>query len=246
MVLAAGAVDVGRLLWRGGQLSWQDNPPAFLLLGQMFGDFRMEGLHIADQAMQEPPGLEVLTGKLRDDGQGAVQHVWSGAGIGDLLGLLLGEGVVFLLEPLGKDRHGRRGDVQRAQGTSQRLDSRDDFGILSVTPVMEIPEGDHFDQVEERGGFLAAGNRELTIEFAPDRGELFAETFLLVFAAAVQIGAIRRTGDSGQTVFAATGATNQPAERRARTFPLMLMTIEALAHLRGGPSLSAFSGSTNP
>ena len=53
VMMALRTMDVRRLLGGRGELSGQHNPAGFLLLGQVFRDFRMERFDIADHAVQE-------------------------------------------------------------------------------------------------------------------------------------------------------------------------------------------------
>lgn len=190
--------------------------------------------------------MEALAGKFRQERQCTIENFRCRAGVGDLLRLLFDERVIFLFETFRKNRHRRGRHMKGAQGAAQRLDGRKHFRILTIPPVMEIAERDHFDQVEQRGRFFAAGHAELTIEFPPDGGELFAEPFLLIVASCIEVLAIRRAGNTREAMLSATLAANHPAEGRTRTFAFALLTIDTLAHLRDDPSLSAFRGSTNP
>ena len=118
--------------------------------------------------------MEALAGKFRQDRQCAIQNFRGRTGVGDLLRLLLHERVIFLLETFRKDRHRRSRHMERAERAAQRLDGRKHFGVLTVPPVMEIAECDDLDQVEQRRRFFAADHAELSVEFTPDGGELFA------------------------------------------------------------------------
>ncbi len=116
VVMAAfRAMHMGRwFLSRRGQLSRKHNSSGFVLLGQMFCNLGVEGFDIADHTEEKPPGLEILAGKLRQKCQCAVQNFGSRACVGDLLGLLLHKGVIFLLEAFGKDRHRSGRYMERA------------------------------------------------------------------------------------------------------------------------------------
>lgn len=247
VMTALGAMDVLRcFLRRRSQLAGEHNAAGLMLLGEMFCNFRVECFDVADHAQEKPARLEALAGKFRQQGQCAIENFRCRAGVGHLLRLLFHERVIFFLETFRKDRHRGGRHMERAEGTSQGLDGRKHFSILTVPPVMEIPECDDFDQVEQRGRLFAAGDGELTIEFPSDRGELFAEAFLLIVASRIKVGTIRRAGDPGEAMLSATLAANQPAEGRTGTLPFALLTVDTLAHLRDDPSLSAFRGSTNP
>jgi hypothetical protein len=67
------------------------------------------------------------------------------------------------------------------------LDGGDDFGVLAVSPIMEVGEGHHLDQVEESRGFFASDVVQAAIPFAANGAELFAKPPLLVFAAGIQV-----------------------------------------------------------
>ena len=59
MMAAVGAVGV--LRWWGGcgrELAGEDYMTALLLLGQVFGDLRMVGADVADEAIEEPGRLQ--------------------------------------------------------------------------------------------------------------------------------------------------------------------------------------------
>ena len=43
--------------------------------------------------------------------------------------------------------------MKGAQGPTKGLDGGKDFGILAVSAVVEIAEGDDLDEVEQRGRF---------------------------------------------------------------------------------------------
>jgi len=61
---------------------------------------------------------------------------------------------------------------------------------------VEITEGDHLDEVEQRGCLFSSCHTQLPVEFPPDRGELLAQPLLLIVAPGVEIVTVRRTGDS--------------------------------------------------
>lgn len=92
-------------LGRRGQLPGEDNTTGFVLLGQVFGNLGVIGFDIADHAVEEAARLEVLAGKVRQDRQRAIENFRSRTRVGNLLGLLLNEGVIFLFKAFGKDRH---------------------------------------------------------------------------------------------------------------------------------------------
>lgn len=247
VMTALGAMDVLRwFLRRRSQLAGEHNSAGFMLLRQMFCNFRVECFDIADHAQEKPARLKALAGKFCQQCQCAIENFRRRAGVGYLLRLLFDECVIFLFEPFGKNRHRRGRHMERAEGTAQGLDGRKHFSILTIPPVMEIAECDDFDQVEQRGRLFAAGNGELTIEFPSDGGELLAEALLLIVASRIEVFTIRRAGDAGEAMLSATLAANQPAEGRTGTFPFPLLTVDTLAHLRDDPSFSAFCGSTNP
>lgn len=245
MMLAFRTVDVRfRLPWR--QLAGQDDTPFPVLLRQVRGDVRVERFDIADHAVQKTAGLEFLAGECRDTGQRPIEDFGGAAAVSNLLRLLLGEGVVFLLQALGKHRHRRRWDMQRAQGPAKGLNRGDDFRILPVPAVVEITEGDDLDKVEEGGRLFAADLTQLTVQIPPDRRKLLSQPFLLVVAAGIEVGAVRSAGDPRESVFAAALAANEAVQCRAASFPFSLVAIEASAHLRGVPSFVPFGGSMNP
>ena len=136
--------------------------------------------------------------------------------------------------------------MKGAQGPTKGLDGGKDFGILAVSPVVEIAEGDDLEEVEQRGRLFASRHTQLPVELPPDRGKLLAQPLLLVVTPGVEIVAVRRTGDSRQSMFPAALAADQTGEGGTGTFALALLAVDTSAHLRGDPSLSDFLGSTNP
>jgi hypothetical protein len=231
MVPAFRGMDVGVRRSRGSKLAWEHDSSTLRLLAQMFGDVRVESSDVADQALEESAGLKRAAREITDAREQSVQDIGSGMLVHNLLWLLFDERVVFLLKMLRKNGHGGGRNVERAECPPECLDGRYDFGVLSVSPIMEVRIGHHLDQVEESCGLLASDVTQAAIQITADRAELFTKPSLLVFAAGVQIRTVGRARDAGEPVFAATLAANQSFQRRARTTAFSLVTIDALAHL---------------
>jgi hypothetical protein len=172
---------------RGRKLAWQHDSAALRLLGQMVGDIGVKSFDIADQSEEESPGLKGIAGKFSDEGKQPIQKVRSRVGVRHLLRLLFDEVVVLFLEMLREDRHGSGGNMKGTKCPPECLDGGDDFGVLAVSPIMEVGEGHHLDQVEESRGFFASDVVQAAIPFAANGAELFAKPPLLVFAAGIQV-----------------------------------------------------------
>jgi hypothetical protein len=231
MVPAFRGMDVCFRRSRGSKLAREHDSSTLRPLAQMFGDVRVESSDVADQALEESAGLKRAAGEITDAPEQSVQDIGSGMLVHNLLWLLFDERVVFLFEMLRKNGHGGGRHVEGAQRPPERLDGGNNFGVLTVSPIMEVRIGHHLDQVEESRGLLASEVTQAAIQFTADRAELFTKPSLLVFAAGVQISAVGRARDAGEPVFAATLAADQSVQCRARTTALSLVAIDAFAHL---------------
>lgn len=213
-----------------------------MFLLEMFGDVGMVSLHVADEPSEKSAGLKIFPRECRDKLNGAVQNFRRVGRIGNLLGVLLLERLVLLFEMLGKHRHGRRWDMQWAECATERLNRCHHFGILPISTPFKVAERDHLDQIEQRHGFVAAEFTHLSIEIPPNGHELLAQSFLLIVASAVKIGAITWARYPYDAMFSAAGTADQPSESRTGAFALALFAIDAQTHFFVAPSWADLDG----
>lgn len=167
MMFAAGTMDVrGGTAGRRRELSGDNDALAVAMTGQVLGDLRMGGAHVPDERLEKPLRLKRVAGKLRHKLHRPVEHLRCALQFDHLLRLLLLERLVLLFQVLGEDGKRRARHMQRAQAAAQSLEPRDDFRILPVPPVLEVPEGDHFDQIEQGHGLVSGQLGKLAIELA--------------------------------------------------------------------------------
>lgn len=141
---ALRGMDV-RLRRRVRKLTRQYDPSTLSLFRQVLGNVGMKCSDISDQAMQESPRLKFVSRKFRYDRQQPVEDIRGGLAIRDLLRLLFGKCVIFLLQAFGKDRHGSRRNMKRAQRPPERLDGCDHLCVLAVSALVKVREGDDLD-----------------------------------------------------------------------------------------------------
>ena len=91
-----------------------------------------------------------------------------------------------------EDRHRCGRHMEGAERSSQGLQCRHDFRILSVAASLEVTKDHHFDEIEQGHGLLAAQLRQLAIEVAAHRHELYRKPFLLIVAPGFEIDAVSR------------------------------------------------------
>lgn len=77
-----------------------------MLLLQMVRDMGVIGFYVSDQPPKKPTGLKILPRECRDKLHGPVQNFRRVGRVGNLLGILLLECLVFLLEVFRKHRYG--------------------------------------------------------------------------------------------------------------------------------------------
>src|SRR5215510_11441105 len=146
---------------------------------------------------------------MRDEGDRTVQYFRCGGRIGNLLRILLLECVVLRLEIFREHRHRCGRHMEGAERPSQGLQRCYDFCILPVAATLEVTEDHHFNEIEQGYGFFTAQLRQLAIELAADRHELYSQSFLLVVTPGFKIDAVSRASDPHNSVFAATLAADQ-------------------------------------
>lgn len=228
---------------RGHELSaGQHDVPRLMALGEVIGNIRVIGPHVADEAAEESLRLQVRSGKFRDKRDGAVQNFRSGRGVGNLLGVLFLECLVFFLEVLGKNGHRPGGNVQGAQGASEGLDRSHKLRILPIASIVEIAECDHLNQVKEGHRFFTAQFAHLAIELASYRHELLGQAFSLVVASRSEIDAAGGAGDAHDPMGSTAERANQSAQRWTRPLSFSLLAVDALAHLLAAPSVGGLGG----
>lgn len=186
MMPALGRMNVC-FRWRRSKLAWQHDPPSLRLFAQMFGDVRMKGPDVPDQAVQESARLKILSREVRYERKQPVQDIGSRMIVRDLLRLLFDECLVFFFQVLCKDRHRSSRHMKGTEGPPQRLDGGDDFRVLAVPPIMKVGVGHDLDQIEESRGLFASHFTEGAIQVPANRAELLAKPALLIFAAGVQV-----------------------------------------------------------
>jgi hypothetical protein len=82
--------------------------------------------------------------------------------------------------------------MEGAEHSSQGLQRRHDFRILPVAASLEVTKDDYLDEIKQSHGLVAIQLRQLAIQVAAHRHELYRKPFLLIVAPGFEIDAVSR------------------------------------------------------